>query len=260
MKQISLLLAAVLLLVITQVSVVASAFPMQSGYIQQQSATQQVYSNNITLPQDTVVNSVAPAPAVQPVDEGVSVAAPVVSAAAVQPQYLPAPQPSVRNNQSPVVPGPTLSIPSISVFTNVSYGSIKNPGVLDNQMLHRPVVESYFAADACTDGQNTYITGHSEPATTSTSDFAGVRAFDRLTELQPGDRIYLTGQNGKSCIYQVTHWETAVTNDANQVSASVFQNLYSPQTNGRSMLSIQTCQKGSAHVRLIVRAELVKFL
>jgi len=37
----------------------------------------------------------------------------------------------------------------------------------------------------------------------------------------------------------------------------VFNNLYNPNTGGKSTLTIQTCQKGSASVRLILRAEMV---
>jgi len=222
---------ATILMIFSPLSV--QAFPMQSGYVQPQSVTQQVYSANVIIPKQQVIQSTSNQPAANTVK--------------TQP----------KTSQKAASSGPSLSIPAINLQSNLDYATIQNLADLDNKILYNPAVESAISADVCTAGRNSYIAGHSEPAIASTKNYPAVYVFSRLTELKPGDKIFVTGRNGASCTYQVTHWETVVTNQNDQVPQSVFNNLYNPNTNGRSMLTIQTCQKGSATVRLILRAEMV---
>jgi len=161
---------------------------------------------------------------------------------------------SVKKNTST----PFLSIPKIGLQqVSLGYASIGNINDLDQKMLYQPIVESILSADACTPGRNTYITGHSEPSYASIANYPAVNIFTNLNKLVAGDVLQISGKNGKSCSYKVTQWETVATTNEDQVPQTVFDNLYNPDTNGKSMLSIQTCKKGSATIRLILRAEMV---
>jgi sortase (surface protein transpeptidase) len=160
----------------------------------------------------------------------------------------PAPQPSIPSH-------PYINIPKIGLnYTAVGYASMQNMPDMDAKLLQGPVVESQLTADLCTTGKNAYLMGHSEPAVASTSGYPGVRIFSNLTALQPGDLIQARGANGIECTYRVTNWDQTVTQPNGQTTWAEFNRLLYPANQNQSTLTIQTCQKGSATVKLILRA------
>jgi sortase (surface protein transpeptidase) len=98
--------------------------------------------------------------------------------------------------------------------------------------------------------------GHSEPSYAGESG-AGLYAFSRLEEVEIGDVISVTNIQGQTCSYQATSWDFIRTDNQDRISKDQFNKLFYPQTGGKSTLTIQTCQKGSSTVRLILRAEMV---
>jgi len=242
MKRILCFIFAVLFLSSTclfQVNV--AAFPLQAGYIQPQSISNQVYSWDRVATSKVQKN---------PKDDSEKNPANTVSNTITK--YAAQVKQTIAKNL------PSISIPAINIYNrSLDYGTINDLSNLDKRLLYNPVVESQSSADLCTLQKNSYIVGHSEPAIASTSGYPGVYVFSDLNQLNPGDIINVTNQNGASCSYKVTNWEKVVTNSQDQVPLSVFNNLYNPNTGGKSTLTIQTCQKGSASVRLILRAEMV---
>jgi sortase (surface protein transpeptidase) len=172
------------------------------------------------------------------------------------PTPTPAPAPKVAPKPSPNQA--SITIPKIGLNgVKVHYASMLNLADLDNKMLYRPIVENQLTPDFCTPGKNTYMLGHSEPAISSTRNMPGVYIFSNLHKLQAGDLIHVRGNQGQTCSYRVTHWEKVTTDSQDRVSSEVFYNLLYPKNGGKTTLTVQTCQKGSATVRLILRAELV---
>lgn len=154
---------------------------------------------------------------------------------------------------------PNLSIPAIDLINEeLMSASVQNIPEVDAQLLKGPVLENQMAGDVCKGASNSYLMGHSEPAEASTAHLPATRVFERLHELKVGDRLYLQNSEGDSCVYQVFEWQKIQTDQNQRVSADVFANLFQPNTQGESWLTVQTCQKGSATVRLILRAKLVQ--
>jgi sortase (surface protein transpeptidase) len=151
----------------------------------------------------------------------------------------------------------TLTIPTIGLETKLSYETLFQVASMEEKLLHGPVVENQEAAPLCSPNQNAYIYGHSEPAVRGTENYSGVRVFEKLEDLKPGDLIEVVDQNGQECAYQVQFWEEIQTNADGSVSRSVFEGLMKPNTQGEGWLTLQTCDKNEATGRLILRAKLV---
>jgi|GEM_PF-5186852 len=132
--------------------------------------------------------------------------------------------------------------------------TIKNIQDTNLKLLYQPILESSISPDLCSDSGNSYISGHSEPTSNGDKNYPGVNIFSMLNLLEPGDIISVKNSRGVSCEYKVTGWDKAVTDENNGVSRQVFADAYYPITD-KPTLTIQTCQKGSATVRLLLRAE-----
>ena len=150
----------------------------------------------------------------------------------------------------------TLTIPKIGlnnvVFVPATMYDMPN---LDAQMRYSPVWESGLSVEPCSGSQNTYLIGHSEPAFGG-AILPGDNIFANLNLLSAGDIISIQTPS-QTCSYQVTGWDKVVTGADNSVTKEDFNRALYPASNGSGMLSIQTCQKGSATVRLILRASKV---
>jgi sortase (surface protein transpeptidase) len=158
------------------------------------------------------------------------------------------------------VTSPTFSIPSIGLHNiQAKPVSLNRMDELDRIMLSSPVYESEIAASFCTDQQNSYLMGHSEPPTQALSKYPAVNIFSRLDQVRVGQIITAQNQFGDQCVYQVSEVFMVPTKDG-EVSNEVFASLFRPQDipnskyAGRSTLTIQTCLKGSADIRYFVRA------
>lgn len=149
--------------------------------------------------------------------------------------------------------GYTLTIPKIGL--NKVYfapATMRNISNLESQMRYSPVWESGLTAEPCSDAGNSYLMGHSEPAFGG-QVLPGDNIFTSLNLLAPGDVINIQTPATK-CSYKVTGWDKIVTGSDDSVTQEDFNKALYPTSNG-GMLSIQTCQKGSTTVRLILRAE-----
>jgi sortase (surface protein transpeptidase) len=152
----------------------------------------------------------------------------------------------------------TLSIQKIGLDKVVlGYGSAYDTADIDKKLLSGPVVENRLTPDICSENGNAYIYGHSEPAVASTKNSPGVYIFSNLSKMKAGDIFSLNSKTGKKCTYKVKNWDQVITDKNNQVSTAEFQRVFYPETNGTGMLTIQTCQKGSSTVRLLLRSELI---
>ncbi|GAB4147888.1 MAG: hypothetical protein OHK0017_10110 [Patescibacteria group bacterium] len=152
----------------------------------------------------------------------------------------------------------TLTISKIGLNNvKLQYSSIYKLDELYQKMRRTPIVETQLGSPICADSGNTYITGHSEPSSLADVPYAGSYIFSRLNELQVGDVIDMTNSDGVSCKYQVYAWEVLVTDTNDQVDIDEFNKAYFP-SHDRPTLTIQTCKKGSATVRLLLRAEKIE--
>jgi sortase (surface protein transpeptidase) len=159
-------------------------------------------------------------------------------------------------SQTPVVS--SISIPRIGL-NNVLYssGSMTNINDIDSKLLQGPVIDTHYAVDACQPNSHTYLMGHSEPSFGWQSGYPGAYIFNQLHTLVPGDTITMTNIAGQSCTYEVTGWDRVETDSNDSVSWEVFNSVMFPDISQHGVLSIQTCELGSATVRLILRARLV---
>jgi sortase (surface protein transpeptidase) len=130
---------------------------------------------------------------------------------------------------------------------------------LDQKLNQSIVAESVLSKDACIEGGNAYLMGHSEPTSSLNKNKTGSYVFSRINELINGDTINLSNSDGVSCSYEVYETFNVVTDYDNNIDLKTFDNLINPQMVDKGTLTIQTCQKGSTTVRLIVRARLVSF-
>ncbi len=149
----------------------------------------------------------------------------------------------------------TITIPAANVYGSKMYrSSLDNLEDINKKLLDGPVVEEIYAKDVCNDIGHSYIYGHSEPTRQDQSDYKAARIFEDLELLKKGDIIELTNKNGKRCKYEVIRWDAFKT-DFNQVATREQLNFaYFPEDIKGSSLTIQTCQKGSSTVRLLLRA------
>lgn len=156
--------------------------------------------------------------------------------------------------------GPRISINRIKIKdTPLLYSSAMNMDDIDKKLLQGPVVENQLTSSLCSPNKHSYIYGHSEPVSSATAHHEGSHTFTRLTELSTGDIITVTNKNGVTCSYKVKHWEVARTeSDGKTVSIDTFNRVFYPDDVGDGLLTIQTCKKGSATDRMILRAELIR--
>lgn len=164
----------------------------------------------------------------------------------------------IYNSSANVAVSSSLSIPAIGLNNVIyDYGSMQNIPDIDEKLLYGPVRDTAYATELCTFNTHSYLMGHSEPAYSWQAGYPGAYIFRNLHKLVPGDKIYITNSMGLNCTYEVTGWEQVVTDNNDQVTLDVFNGLMFPDTSAHSILSIQTCQQGSATVRLILRAKMV---
>jgi hypothetical protein len=138
----------------------------------------------------------------------------------------------------------------------LTYSSVKTLGDIDNKLLYSPVVENQVAKELCSKSGNAYIYGHSEPAKRGTENLPGVNIFSDLTAVKVDDVIKATNSLGQSCSYKVIAWDKVVTDSNDKVSSEEFNRVFNPGYEFGS-LTIQTCQKGSTTVRLLLRAKII---
>ena len=157
----------------------------------------------------------------------------------------------------PVITGPRLTIDKIALKNlSLAYSSVKTLNDIDKKLLYSPVVENQVTKELCSENGNAYIYGHSEPAKRGTENLPGVNIFSSLTDVKVGDLIKVTNSLGQSCSYKVFAWDKTITDSNDKVSNEEFNRIFNPAYEFAS-LTIQTCQKGSTTVRLLLRARLV---
>lgn len=159
--------------------------------------------------------------------------------------------PAPKNNFTPN----SISIARINLTDlKLAQSSVGRANELYSKMLYSPVLEDTISPDLCSDAGNSYITGHSQPTSKKESNYPAVNIFSNLNTLQVGDTIQATNGSGINCSYKVTKWDKLVTNSDDTVSEEIFKSAYFPKTD-KPTLTIQTCQKNSTTVRLLLRAE-----
>ncbi len=152
---------------------------------------------------------------------------------------------------------PNITINSIEMKNQkLQYATIKKIDDLYSKMQQTPIVESNYAPDLCTKNKNAYVMGHSEPSYFGEKG-NGLYAFSRLEEVEIGDVITVTNIQGQECSYKATGWDFVRTDSQDQITREQFNKLFYPKNGGKSTLTLQTCQKGSSTVRLILRAEMI---
>lgn len=157
----------------------------------------------------------------------------------------------------PVITGPRLTISKIGLKNvSLAYSSVKTLSDIDKKLLYTPVVENQVTQELCSKAGNAYIYGHSEPAKRGTENLPGVNIFSDLTAVKVGDVINVTNSLGQSCSYKVFAWDKTITDSNDKVSNEEFNRIFNPDY-GFASLTIQTCQKGSTTVRLLLRAKLI---
>lgn len=176
---------------------------------------------------------------------------------------------SKNNDKSAVVPEPqTPSIPALIPPKNLSltipkigldqvslaYGTNRNIAQIDKLLLSSPVIENQDAANLCAAKGNSYIFGHSEPPDDNNPGLAG-RIFGKLASLSAGDIIELVTADGQGCKYKVDKWDKMVVDKNNNIDITEYYRAMNyPDKLTDSSLTIQTCQKGSTVIRLLLRA------
>lgn len=152
---------------------------------------------------------------------------------------------------------PHITIQSIGMNKQeLQYASIKRIDDLYSKMQQTAIIEDGYAPDLCTKNKNAYVLGHSEPSYFGETG-NGVYVFSRLEEVEVGDIITVTNNQGQECSYKATAWDFVRTDNADQITREQFNKLFYPKNGGKSTLTLQTCQKGSSTVRLILRAEMI---
>lgn len=177
---------------------------------------------------------------------------------------------SIEQNSNPVVHSNTITpqqnpskpnsitIPSINLInTPYVFGSLQNISDIETKLTYGPVIDIGYNSEPCLPNSSTYMMGHSEPAYSWQSNHSGSYVFNRLHTVKVGEIITVTNSQSLTCTYIVEGWETVTTvND--EVDQGTFNRLIFPDTSSGSILSIQTCQLGSATVRLILKARMVQ--
>lgn len=148
-----------------------------------------------------------------------------------------------------------LNISQIGLNTQVDFATVKDIDTLDEKLLYNPLIESVLSSDFCTLGNRTYVYGHSEPSKAGTGNLPGTYIFKDLDKLSVGQEIDSTNLQGQSCKYKISEIFTVTTNSEDQVSDSDYAKLFYPEIiQNKSLLTLQTCIKGSSTVRLLIRA------
>jgi Sortase domain len=148
-----------------------------------------------------------------------------------------------------------LKIPSIKLNTSVDFASVKNLPVLEEKLLYNALVENVLSSDFCTIGSATYVYGHSEPAVNGTENYPAAYIFKNLDQLQLNQEIQAINANGKSCSYKISEIFVVTTDSNDQASVEDYNKLFYPNLiEDKSILTLQTCVKGSSTERLIIRA------
>jgi len=149
---------------------------------------------------------------------------------------------------------PKITISKIGLNNvELNYSSVTRLGELDQKLLNNPLIDT-LTSEPCTKNSSTYIMGHSEPATKASKDKPAVRIFQNLDNLVADDVVELQNKSGEKCKYTIVGSEVVSTGLDGSISEDTFNRLYFPQTQGNSILKIQTCVKGSATRRLIYTA------
>jgi sortase (surface protein transpeptidase) len=154
-------------------------------------------------------------------------------------------------------PGSSLSIPKLGIYNRgYSRSSLFDINDLYKKLVNYPVLENQSAGEVCQVNTHSYIYGHSEPSSYNEIGNA-TSIFANLHTLSVGDIITVSDSNGKTCSYSVQGREHVNTvND--KIPYSVYQELFFPDVSQGSILSIQTCTKGSITQRIVIRAKIVQ--
>ena len=165
-------------------------------------------------------------------------------------------KPEAIPNSVPIFNKNIFSIPKIGLINSVlEEASLRNISDIDQKLLYNAVIENQVTHQLCIDGHS-YIYGHSEPVTSSEAHFPAVNIFTNLNNLVSGDIIEVRNKDGQVCKYQVSHWDRVETMADQKLSVDQLNFAFNP---GEEIaLTIQTCQKGSSTVRLLLRAKLVE--
>lgn len=174
-----------------------------------------------------------------------------------KPVVVPAPQ-------APLIPAIipsknlSLTIPKIGLDqVSLAYGTNRNITQIDKLLLSSPVIENQDAVNICAAKGNSYIFGHSEPPDDTNPGLAG-RIFGKLASLSPGDIIELVTADGQECKYKVDKWDKMVVDKNHNIDINEYYRAMNyPDKPTDSSLTIQTCQRGSTVVRLLLRASRV---
>ena len=148
-----------------------------------------------------------------------------------------------------------LQIPSINLNTAVDFASVTNLPVLEEKLLYKPLIEDVLSKDFCKIGGHSYVYGHSEPAVNGTENYPATYIFSNLEKLSVGQQIDTTNLSNLNCSYMISEIFVVTTNSKDAVSDADYAKLFYPLLIAdKSILTLQTCVKGSATQRLIIRA------
>lgn len=153
------------------------------------------------------------------------------------------------------ISGHTLTINKLGMLdVPMLFGSVYNLNDIDAKLVNSPVIENQAAAGICGNLGNAFIYGHSEAPNNFTIGNA-TEIFSSLTSLTNGDEIRVNFNGENICKYRVNNWDKTVTNSNGDVTMTEFNRVMKyPEMNNEPSLTIQTCQKGSTTVRLLLRA------
>jgi len=161
---------------------------------------------------------------------------------------------SVKPPVKPIIQTSRIQIPKIGLNSGVGFASVKNLPVLDEKLLYSPLLEDQLSSDFCSLGKASYVYGHSEPSVLGTENYPAAYIFSGLDQLNLGDKISTFNKHGQKCIYIITEIFVVTTDDKDQATDEDYAKLfYPPLIEDKSILTLQTCVKGSATQRLIVR-------
>ena len=148
-----------------------------------------------------------------------------------------------------------LSIPSIGLSTSVGFATVQNLPLLEKKLLHNPLIESVLSSDFCLAGKATYVYGHSEPAVAGTENYPASYIFKNLDRLGLGQKLEALNIKGENCSYLITEIFVVTTDSQDRAKPEDYVKLFFPVLiEDKSILTLQTCVKGSATERLIIRA------
>jgi Sortase domain len=218
-----------------------------------------VQTSNQSNTKDNLVNSQVPTPIkVEPLSAPVLVKETPKPVLAPTTQTLPkelpiqAPKPTVELG----IPS-SISIPSINIKDQrYAFSSLFSIDDLYQKMIYKPVMENQVAGEVCKPNSHSYIFGHSEPSSPSEVG-PGTSVFANLNLLINGDIVNAVDSQGNKCQYKITGREVITTDGADKISYAKYQQLFFPDLSQGSVLTLQTCQKGSSTVRIVFRAVMI---